>query len=199
MFKNVQIFESLRRKKLKPEKFVYVSSRDIFTIGTEAWNLLNKINESVYHSKLGSDRWVRFDFSISPLYLSGFILTSATNRDPLNWVFEGSNDTIDYEIVYTNQGEKLCETHPDKNGVPICKDFVSKQYSLSKSVIYTSYRIRNTGKSSDEDPYLILSQVDFIGHFTDFPILTFKKCNNSTIIQQTTIVFVIVLIIPSKN
>ena len=175
-----KVFESLKRRKLSPEKYVYLSSLDIID-GTQKngpWNLL-KNDSSIYHSSPGTGKWIRFDFAISPLYIKGFVLQSSYNRDPLNWVLEGSNDTINYIVIYTNSGTPLCPELIENQGVRMCKDLTAKEYYISKPVIYTSYRIRNTGMSSGDSGYLILSAVDFIGHFTDFPRFTCFRFHNS--------------------
>ena len=198
MTTNVKILEFIRRKKLKPEKCIYLSSLDVIYNDPKANGPLNllKNDSSIYHSVSGTDKWVSFDFAISPLYLSGFILTSSQNRDPLNWVLEGSNDTITYKTVYTNQGEKLCPELINNNGIQMCAHHYSKEYTLNNPTIYTSYRIRNTGMSTGDSGYLILSAVEFIGHFTDFPILT---CYHYSKIDRNFLIILILVIIFDPN
>ena len=53
-----------------------------------------------FHSGSGIGQWMRFDFTISKIKLNAFEITTTTNRDPLNWRFEGSNNGVSFEIIY---------------------------------------------------------------------------------------------------
>ena len=186
-----KIFERIRAKHLDPTRFVYVSSRDVYN---EQPTLLpiNLITSSYYHSERGLDRWVRFDFSISHVYLTGIELQSTKNRDPYNWVLEGSNDSINFKVIYNNTNTLICtELVTSINGIKYCANNDYKNFTLPSPVIYNSFRIRNTGDSSNPgDYFLILNSVDFIGYFTD---ILFPTCKQKTQRRFYIITFILFL------
>ena len=178
--KDIQIFEKIRQRGLNPAKFVYISANDTLDNRKDItpYNLLEPDNGKIYHSKLGINHIIKFDFAISPVSLKALVLTTSQNRDTKNWVFEASNDSIAFTTLITNT-ETICQIREGTNNIPMCRNYTTKTFELQNPVIYSSFRIRNTGESSEPaTPYLIFSAVDFIGHFTDPPHFSYcKKIN----------------------
>ena len=121
-------------------------------------------DKSRYHSIYGSDNYVRFDFLYDIPYIHGFKLKSSNNRDPYHWVLEGSKDGENFTELYTNDGEKLCDTWGKFDGGTIgCMSDEVKSFIIEKKGAYKSLKLRQTGKDSNNEKYLVLSSVEFIG------------------------------------
>ena len=42
-------------------------------------------------------------------YILKILILTGTNRDPYHWLLEGSNDTVNFDTIYENDGIPLCE------------------------------------------------------------------------------------------
>ena len=122
-------------------------------------------DKSRYHSIYGSDNYVRFDFLYDIPYIHGFKLKSSNNRDPYHWVLEGSKDGENFIELYNNNGIRLCDTWGKFDGYTVgCMNIEQKSYTIQKKGAYKSLRLRQTGLDSNNQKYLVLSSVEFIGY-----------------------------------
>ncbi len=103
--------------------------------------------------------WLQIGFSKTPETVSGYSITSAAdadNRDPKNWVFQGSAD-----------GETFVDLDTQQN-----QDFTSrgqkKTYSLKTAVTYQYYRLNitanngDTGADGNTSPRIQLGEFDLL-------------------------------------
>ena len=118
-------------------KFVVASASSIYQNSGEfsPSNLFLESNNYIFHSTIGVGQWVRFDFINSPIKIIGFEITSSTNRDPLNWKLEGTNDGVVFKDLYKNDGKAMCEYKGISNGYQ-CQDFTLNRYDLSSSATF---------------------------------------------------------------
>ena len=141
-------------------------------------NLLNW-EENIYHSILGDNNYVRFDFMYKSPYIDSFKLNSAVNRDPYRWVLEGSKDGENFVELYKNDGVRLCETWGIFSKTATgCTSSETKTYTVKRKGVYGSIRFRQTGKDSNNNTYLVLRTIEFIGTF-DWHLCT-CKCRHHT-------------------
>ena len=146
----------------------------------------------MYHSANIKDQSLRLDFPINDVYIEKFYLKSAINRDPYNWIFEGSKDAVNFIPLYNNTNKKLCDkwelvTEGDILG---CPNNQEKEYSVDFPDFYKSLRIRQTGKDSSNQTILIFSGLDIYGNIKINTFSHYIKCNIQTII----IYFVIIVV-----
>lgn len=135
-----------------------------------------------YHSNKSAGSYVRIDFTYGCPYIEKIMLKSAINRDPYHWVIEGSPDGIHFKRIYKNDGIKLCEwAEFDSVGTIGCVENVVKTYELSKKGNYRSIILRHTGSDSNDQYYLTLAAIDFIGNYNYrlFSIICRKTSRNN--------------------
>lgn len=133
-------------------------------------------NNELFHSKSESGGYVRFDFNYGAPYIEKFMLKSAVNRDPLNWVLEGSRDGIHFTKIYTNEGTKLCQWGLFDKVTTGCINKEEKTYELNRKSNYRSIKFKQTGLDSNNQSFIVLSAIDFIGNF-HYIVSTYCKQN----------------------
>ena len=159
-----RIIETLRKKGLSVEQFVFTSASSIYQ---SYWpSTLLDWNDYYYHSKREIGAYIRFDFTV-PTYIEKVVIRSAIQRDPRFWVIEGSVDTADFVGLYQNDDKKLCENWGVIGDIIGCTENKDNVFDINQTGYYKSIKIRQTGPSSNSNEYIfILSAVDFIGHIT---------------------------------
>ena len=126
---------------------------------------MNWDDELIYHSLNNENSSFTLSF-FEPFYIEEFMLKTGRNRDPRYWILEGSEDGVTYVQLHKSNGDSLCGDWKalDAKGTKGCTEFTSKTFSADNPGFYTSARFRMFGKSSNDDDYLVLAAIDFIGH-----------------------------------
>ena len=174
------LFENLRKSGVDLKNYLSVTSLSIYKDDDTftQWNLIDGNKDKFYHSKNGIGQWVYFNFYAKPLKIKGFYISPNTNRDPLHWKIEGTNNGIDFKTVYYNDGVPMCEL--DTNNY--CIEKKRNTFILNHSVTYSGYRFITTGQCSRPgDEWLVLSEIDFIGNFNYLLKTCLCRRNNNVI------------------
>ena len=110
----------------------------------------------VWHTKNEPNSWVSFDFKEKKVSLSSYTLKSHAYWDrghPVQWEIEGSNDESSWVSL------------DSRNTWEQCGKGVVKNYSCNKGNhdFYRFIRMRQTGKNSSGEHYLVFSQIELFG------------------------------------
>ena len=133
----------------------------------------------MYHSDCGEYpyfSYFRIDFPISPIFIESFYLLTAKNRDPYNWVLEGSNNTVDFITLYNNTNQKICEWEKFDGLNDDCMNITKFEAGIPSELqgYYTSIRFRQAHLSSSNDNCLSINQIEFIGHINAYAFTCLK-------------------------
>ena len=188
-----RIFEYLKKKRVI-DYYLLVSAESELSVNGKPNNLLEWDSSPIYHSKNKINQYVRFDFPISMVYIENFSIKTARNRDPYNWVFEGSKDSTNFETLYENTAKKLCEwIEFDNIGTRGCTQIITHSFSVNNSDYYKSFRLRQTGSDSNNENFLVLSALEIIGSINLIQNTCITKRNHHYNI------FIIIMIISKTN
>lgn len=94
--------------------------------------------------------WLRYDF-LKPEVIEQYVIypqTTATDRAPKDWTFEGSNDGITWNVLDT------------QSNITGWVDSTPKKFTFSNSNLYKDYRINITGNNGSQ--YLALSELEMM-------------------------------------
>ncbi|WP_229525625.1 discoidin domain-containing protein, partial [Paenibacillus farraposensis] len=94
--------------------------------------------------------WLRYDFS-NPVVIEQYVIypqTTATDRAPKDWTFEGSNDGVTWNVLDT------------QSNITGWVDNTPKKFSFSNSNSYKNYRINITANNGSQ--YLALSELEMM-------------------------------------
>ena len=179
MVNSFNVIEYLNNKSIL-DYYVFISATSVFDSEySRPTNVLNWSSIAAYHSLDEGNQSLRIDFPITDIYIEKFSIKSAINRDPLNWVFEGSTDAINFITLHQNENTSLCSEwgyfDPD-NTTTGCLGYESKEYPVTQHGFYKSLRIRQTGLDSNGQNYLVFSGLEIYGHIK---ILSYS-CNTSS-------------------
>ena len=160
-----KVFEHIQKSRKNISHYVVESASSTYQ-NDYPKHLFEWSNNSRYHSLNANNSFFRFDFVLFPVYVEKFMLLSTKNRDPKNWVLEGSTDRVNFIELYNNPGVNLCD-ELTTSGVISCKNIYNKTYSINNTGYYQSIRFRNTGDSSTpNDFFIVLSAIEFIGRIS---------------------------------
>ena len=164
-------------------------------------NVLDPSNSTIYHSDYliyPYFSYFRIDFPISPLYIESFYFLTGINRDPYNWVLEGSNNTVDFITLYNNTNQKICEWGPFDSQTPGCMNITKFEGNITEELrgYYTSIRFRQTNYSSANDNCLVINQIDFIGHIHSYAFTCLHKSITINIHICATLFFLPIILQP---
>lgn len=192
-----KIIEKLHRTKLL-RYTVYTSSTSYHT--TSVGQILSSeklidLNNSFFHSKGEINQSFRIDFINSHPYIEKILLTSPIQRDPYHWKIEGSTDGSYFDDLVINDGENLCkwgypevlQSTPPGIG---CEKNEEKEFDVLKPGYYQSIRMTQTGVDSNNEHYLILSEIEFIGRIDITPF----TCFSSKLRQQSVFIYLLAII-----
>ena len=155
-----RVIERFRKRKEDISTFVRISATS-FINKDYPQNLI--YGNSLYHSKEGNGTYVMLVFRY-PIYADKLVTVSAENRDPRYWVFEGSNDGINFVELKKNDGNSFCGTWGAFDGYNQgCTSKVLMTHELKNKGYYTMFRFMNYGPSSNGEYYVVLTQLDIIG------------------------------------
>ena len=160
---NYRIIEALFKKRKNIYSYLIPSASSEFNLKTNVTNIIYWDSGIHYHSLDSSGSYFIINF-FKPVYVKEFIIKTSINRDPRNWVLEGSNDATNYVNLYTNSGTSSCGTWNSLG----CTYRNEVQHEVTKPGNYINFRFRMTGVSSANDYYLVLFAIDFIGKILDF-------------------------------
>ena len=186
---NYRIIEKLSKQKRNITTFIHASASSCISSNDLPTNLLLWDTIYGYHSINEPNTSFTLSF-FTPFYIEKIMLRSALNRDPRYWIIEGSKNGIDYVQLYKNEGEPLCDKWVpfDDSSTIGCMDHLSKTFDAEAPGKYTSVRFRMYSVSSNNDYFLVLDSIDFIGNVR-IPINTCKTRKMNSIN-----VFIVVLL-----
>ena len=158
-----KVIERFRKRKEEISKFIHISATSVYN-GWGPKRLIDGNKNTIYHSADGNNSYVLLVFRY-PIYADKLITVSARNRDPRYWVFEGSNDGMNFVELKKNDGDSLCGSWEYFNvGYKGCLSNVEKEHELKNKGFYSIFRLRIYGVSSDDDEYfIVLSEIKIIG------------------------------------
>ena len=186
-----RIIEYLKNKgKLKYYVFVSATSQHS-TISTPK-NILDWDLSNIYHSQNEKYQSLRLDFPLSNVFIENFSIKTAVNRDPYNWVFEGSYDGTVFTTLYENKAKKLCEWGAFDSVQTIgCTENIVNNFNVNKQDYYKSFRIRQTGTDSNNENYLVFSALEIIGKIHLLSFSCYRK-NILHFIKTSPLLFVLI-------
>jgi hypothetical protein len=108
-----------------------------------------------------ANSWIQFDFKNRRVSLTHYTLKSdgCNGHHLLEWTVAGSRDGVSWDPIDCRKTQEL-------NGNYITKTFALST-SLSGTPFYRYIRLTQTGKSSNNNDYLMLAVVEFFGRMTD--------------------------------
>jgi hypothetical protein len=122
----------------------------------KCWEVANHGWNDGWASSNVPNSWICFDFKEKPVLLQHYTLKSHNwdTHFPIQWVIEGSNDGNTWKVLDNRNTRDLC-------GTSLVKTY---ECSTSKSNEFFRFiRMKQTGKASDNDDYLILTNIEFFG------------------------------------
>ena len=113
---------------------------------------------SFWYSKDEPNSFIQFDFKSMRVCLSGYSLKShyANTQFFVSWVIEVSDDGSTWEAVDERNTRALVGPNRVK----------TYECSRQRDKFVRFVRMRQTGKNSGSDDYLLLSQIEFFGKLT---------------------------------
>ena len=166
MINSYRVFEYLKKKsKLKYYVFVSATTQyQSYKPNYKPSTIFDFDTDYFYHSLNAPNQSLRLDFPLTDVYIERFIMQSATNRDPFNWIIEGSKDAVHFSTLYENVETKLCDEWNIFDGENLgCTTKDIKSYENDQPDYYKSIRIKQTGKDSNNQTILAFSGLDFYG------------------------------------
>ena len=111
-----------------------------------------------WHSNNEVNAWVQFDFKSRRVCLSGYSLKShnGSHHFPVSWAIEVSDDGSTWEAVDLRNTRDLVGSN------------IERTYECNRQSdrFVRFVRMRQTGKTSDNEDWLSLSQIEFFGKLT---------------------------------
>ena len=163
-----RIIERLTKQNLL-KSYIYVTSKTFLIVETldrysfASSKLLDLDDSSYFHSDEGPNQSFRIDFINSHPYIEKIALKTANHRDPYHWKIEGSIDGSYFVDLVVND-DPLCEWGIIDVlwGGTGCVRIEEKEFEVEKGY-YQSIRLTQTGKDSNNQSFLILTGIEFIG------------------------------------
>ena len=184
------IINHLNEKKIT-RHFVNISAKTVYQ--NQIFYVPSKLldwNNGHYHSQSGENQNFEVEFFYSIPYIEKVVVKAGIQRDPYHWKIEGSKDGKTYTDLYVNDGVmKLCEwgNLMEINGVECgCVKEQVNELDIIEKGYFKKIRFVQTGPDSNNQLFLILCAIDFIGaihirfptcekfiarHFISFPML----------------------------
>ena len=158
-----KVIDRLKRHKEAISTFVQISATSTYNDDCRPTNLFDQ-STNIYHSLNENGTYLMLVFHY-PIYADKLYTVSARNRDPRYWVFEGSNDGINFVELKKNDGESLCGKWDIFDNINLgCMSYVPKEHELKNKEYYSLFRFMIYDVSSNNSEYfLILNQIDIIG------------------------------------
>ncbi|KGA38969.1 carbohydrate-binding protein, partial [Pectobacterium odoriferum] len=134
-----------------------ISSSSIYTPAYSGWMAFSSTNPGFWNSEVGptaeAPQWLRVDLP-SPEAIGGYSIQnrlSSVISSPRSWRFEGSHDGITWESLHS--------VNNDTNS----NAGVIREYRISSSVAYASYRIIIT-ESNPNTNYVVIQNMKLFPH-----------------------------------
>ncbi|GKV77850.1 hypothetical protein PEC106568_30230 [Pectobacterium carotovorum subsp. carotovorum] len=134
-----------------------ISSSSTYSITLSAWMAFSSANSSFWNSEFGptaeKPQWLRVDLP-TPKAIGGYSIQnrlSSVISSPRSWRFEGSHDGITWETLHS--------VNNDTNN----NAGIIREYRISSSVAYASYRIIITESSPDTN-YVVIQNIKLFPH-----------------------------------
>lgn len=172
----IQIFKKLGRPLVT---YVNASSNSYLRNETNIYSANNVFDSSnnIYHSNNSFLSWIRIDFLKYDVKVENVRIQLTTNRDPVNWVLEGSTDRNNFDVIYENNGASICDK-PNEKEIYYCSYDAYKTFDV-KHNIYKSIRLRMTKKEPYGTYYLIIKKITIYGNIM-------MSCMKTKCLQRTT-------------
>lgn len=140
-----------------------ITASSVYDSTSYPQNLISSNGKLFFSSKDKPNSWVKFDFKNKKVQLRSYSITSGPFSNgfyhPKSWVIEGSNGGDDEWVILDVQ-----KNYTEIDGVNITKSFEIKK---SDGIYYKFIRLRQIGKTSSNDNYLVLSHIEFYGLIND--------------------------------
>ncbi|APS29190.1 discoidin domain-containing protein [Pectobacterium brasiliense] len=134
-----------------------ISSSSTYSTTLSAWMAFSSTNSSFWNSEFGptaeKPQWLRVDLP-TPKAIGGYSIQnrlSSVISSPRSWRFEGSHDGITWETLHS--------VNNDTNN----NAGIIREYRISSSVAYASYRIIITESSPDTN-YVVIQNIKLFPH-----------------------------------
>ncbi|QSD33794.1 discoidin domain-containing protein [Pectobacterium brasiliense] len=134
-----------------------ISSSSTYSTTLSAWMAFSSTNSSFWNSEFGptaeKPQWLRVDLP-TPKAIGGYSIQnrlSSVISSPRSWRFEGSHDGITWETLHS--------VNNDTNN----NAGIIREYRISSSVAYSSYRIIITESSPDTN-YVVIQNIKLFPH-----------------------------------
>lgn len=120
--------------------------------------LIMKIQKIFFHSNGSSNQWICFDFNEHKVIPTDYTIRSQPygpgNAHPKNWVIEGSNDNVAYEII-----------SEEKNNSCLNKKSVVHTFTMNRQQDkeYRFIRMRLTGPNWNSNHYFYITSFEIYG------------------------------------
>ncbi|MER3384867.1 discoidin domain-containing protein [Pectobacterium aroidearum] len=134
-----------------------ISSSSTYSTTLSAWTAFSSTNSSFWNSEFGptaeKPQWLRVDLP-TPKAIGGYSMQnrlSSVISSPRSWRFEGSHDGITWETLHS--------VNNDTNN----NAGIIREYRISSSVAYASYRIIIT-ESNPNTNYVVIQNIKLFPH-----------------------------------
>ncbi|MEQ9874605.1 discoidin domain-containing protein [Pectobacterium brasiliense] len=134
-----------------------ISSSSIYTPAYSGWMAFSSTNPGFWNSAVGptteAPQWLRVDLP-NPEAIGGYSIQnrlSSVISSPRSWRFEGSHDGVAWETLHS--------VNNDTNN----NAGIIREYRISSSVAYASYRIIITESSPDTN-YVVIQNIKLFPH-----------------------------------
>ncbi|MEI7408568.1 discoidin domain-containing protein [Pectobacterium aroidearum] len=134
-----------------------ISSSSTYSTTLSAWTAFSSTNSSFWNSEFGptaeKPQWLRVDLP-TPKAIGGYSIQnrlSSVISSPRSWRFEGSHDGITWETLHS--------VNNDTNN----NAGIIREYRISSSVAYASYRIIIT-ESNPNTNYVVIQNIKLFPH-----------------------------------
>jgi hypothetical protein len=115
---------------------------------------------SAFHSDNKPNSWLSYDFKSNRIYPTKYYIRSRNydHHHMQSWVIEGSNNRDENEWIELDRRDNIGELS-QANG--------SVTFPIEQSDWFRWIRLRQTGKTSSNDDFLIISAFDIFGFIGD--------------------------------
>jgi hypothetical protein len=114
-------------------------------------------NQSMFHTKNEANSWICYDFKDMPIEVTHYSIRTRRDRDTRHlrfWILEGSKDGLRWVTIDDRKNDTSLNSQGAISTFSISEDLQEE---------FRQIRLRQTGKNSSGDHYLVVNAIEFFG------------------------------------
>ena len=156
------VVERFRKLGHPLNKYVNVTTNSYRSNNATRFNANNVLDSSsaIYHQE-DVLSWLKIDFPKYSVNVESVRIRISNNQDPKYWVLEGSTDGNNFNVIYENKGDLICDRWQSRNCY--CDYDPYKTLDVTPGV-YNSLRMRMTNAATCGEKLLIIKTISIFGN-----------------------------------